>query len=170
MAVDRARTRAAAHGDFEKWRRDWGAFRAPVEAKGLVAFADQGCRPHVERAREIARDPDLRPETTDRLRTFLHDHDIAWPLAVKRYGELLAAWKELREAAKTRRIGRFDIIAGTNIVDDMRELAASPHLTDAQKKTFRDIAAERDAYLERLRRHRASRSGRERSAGARTSA
>ena len=154
MAVDRARRRAAAHGDFEKWRLDWDAFRAPVEAKGQVAFADPGCRPHVERAREIARNPDLSPDAKDRLTTFLHDHDIAWPLAVKRYGQLLAEWKELREEAKTRRIARFDIIAGANIVEDMRELAASPHLSDAQKKTFLDIAAERDAHIERLRRQR----------------
>ncbi len=33
----------------------------------------------------------------------------------------------------------------------MIELAASPHLTQAQKKTFRNIAAERDAYLEKRR-------------------
>ena len=152
-AVAFARRRTAAHGDFETWRLDWDAFRAPVEAKGLVAFADRGCRPHVERAREIVLDPDLPRDAKDRLTTFLHDHDIAWPLAVRRYGELLAQWKELREEAKTR-IGRFDIVAGMNVIDDMRDLAASPHLTEAQKKTFLDIAAERDAHVERLRRHR----------------
>ncbi len=41
----------------------------------------------------------------------------------------------------------FDIIADMNVIDDMRELAASHHLTEAQKKTFRDIAAERDAHI-----------------------
>ncbi len=154
MAVDRARRRAAAHGDFETWRREWDAFRAPIEAKGLTAFADRGCRPHVERAREIARDPDLRPDVKDRLTTFLLDHDVAWPAAVKRYGQLLEEWKEIRARAQARRISRFSVIGSTFIVEDMRELAASPHLSEAQKETFRDIAAGHDAHIERLRRQR----------------
>ena len=154
MAVDRARRRAAAHGDFETWRREWDAFRAPIEAKGLTAFADRGCRPHVERAREIARDPDLRPDVKDRLTTFLLDHDVAWPAAVKRYGQLLEEWKEIRARAQARRISRFSVIGSTFIVEDMRELAASPHLSEAQKETFRDIAAGHDAHIERLRHQR----------------
>ena len=152
MAVDRARRRAVAHGDFETWRREWDAFRAPIEAKGLTAFADRGCRPHVERAREIARDPDLRPDVKDRLTTFLLDHDVAWPAAVKRYGQLLEEWKEIRAKAQARRISRFSVIGSTFIVEDMRELAASPHLSEAQKQTFRDIAAGHHAHIERLRR------------------
>ncbi len=153
-AVDNARKRAAAHDDFEKWRLDWDAFRGPVEAKGLVAFADRGCGPLVERARKLSRNPHIGAAAKKELDGNVHDHDIAWPLAVKRYGELLAQWKEIREEAKTRRIGRFDIIAGANIIEDMRELAASPHLSQTQKQTFLNIAAERDAHIERLRRHR----------------
>ena len=153
-AVDNARKRAAAHDDFEKWRLDWDAFRGPVEAKGLVAFADRGCGPLVERARKLSRNPHIGAAAKKELDGNVHDHDIAWPLAVRRYGELLAEWKEIREEAKTRRIGRFDIVAGANIIEDMRELAASPHLSQTQKQTFLKIAAERDAHIERLRRHR----------------
>ena len=153
-AVDNARKRAAAHDDFEKWRLDWDAFRGPVEAKGLVAFANRGCGPLVERARKLSRNPHIGAAAKKELDGNVHDHDIAWPLAVRRYGELLAQWKEIREDAKTRRIGRFDIIAGANIIEDMRELAASPHLSQTQKQTFLNIAAERDAHIERLRRHR----------------
>ena len=154
MAVHRARRRAVAHGDFEEWRREWDTFRAPIEAKGLTTFADPGCRPHVERAREIARDPDLSPAAKDRLTTFLLDHDVAWPGAVKRYGQLLEEWKEIRAKAQARRISRFSVIGSAFIVEDMRELAASPHLSEAQKETFRDIAAGHDAHIERLRRQR----------------
>ena len=148
-AVDGARKRADAHGRYGKLRREWDAFRAPIEAKGLPVFADRGCRPYVERARKISRDPHLRADARNRLTKFLREHDIARPAAVKRYGELLQEWKEMRASARNRRIGRFDMDGSAKIVDEMRTLAASPHLTEKQKKTFADIAAERDTHLAR---------------------
>ena len=148
-AVDNARKRAVAHGRYDRLRREWDAFRAPIEAKGLPVFADRGCRPYVERAREIALDPHLRADARKRLTKFLREHDVARPAAVKRYGELLQEWKEIRASARDRRVNRFDMAGSAEIVEEMRALAASPHLTEKQKGTFRDIAAERDLHLAR---------------------
>ncbi len=150
-AVEGARKRAAAHDEFEEWRRDWNAFIAPIEAKRLPVFADRGCKPLVERARELKQDPHIGAAAKKVLDLNVHRHDNERPLHVRRYGELMKKWKEIRAAARARRVSRFDMDGGAKIVEEMRTLAASPHLTQNQKKTFRDIAAERDDHLARRR-------------------
>ena len=150
-AVEGARKRAAAHGEFEEWRRDWNKFAAPIEAMGLPVFADRGCKPHVERARELARDPHIGAAAKEVLDLNVHRHDVERPLRVRRYGELLEGWTNICARARNRRVSRFDMAGSAETVEEMRELAASPHLTQKQKKVFRDIAAERDAHLEKRR-------------------
>ena len=150
-AVEGARKRATAHGEFEEWRRDWKKFAAPIEAKGLPVFADRSCKPHVERARELARDPHIGAAAKKVLDLNVHRHDVERPLHVRRCGELLDKWKEIRARARDRRVSRFAMPESAEIVEEMRELAASPHLTQKQKKVFRDIAAERDDHLARQR-------------------
>ena len=146
-AVDGARKRADAHGSYDRLRREWDAFRAPIEARGLPVFADRGCRSYVERAREIARDPHLRADAKDRLGKFLHEHDVARPADMRRCGELLQQWKAVRAEANARGVSGFDMPRSAELVEEMRRLSDSPHLTPRQRETFGDIAAERDRHL-----------------------
>ena len=148
-AIDNARKRADAHRDFQKWRRDWNAFVRPIEAKGLPVFADRGCKPLVERARELKQNPHIGAAAKEALELNVRRHDFERPAAVKRFGELLDKWKEARARAKTRRVSRFDVDGSAEIVEEMRALAASPHLTQNQKQVFANIAAERDEHVAR---------------------
>ena len=106
----------------------------------------------VEGARERARDPHIGAAAKKVLDLNVHRHDVEQPLRVRRYGELLEGWTNICARAGDRRVSRFDMAGSAGIVEDMRRLAASPHLTQKQKKTFRDIAAERDDHLARQRR------------------
>ena len=158
-AVDGARKRADTLSRYKRLRREWDAFRAPIEARGLPVFANRDCRPYVKRAREISRDPHLRAAVKDRLAKFLHEHDVARPAAVKRYGQLFKTWKDVRARAKAQGVGRFVMPESAEIVEEMRKLSVSPHLTPRQKETFANIAAERDRHfaLQQERRQRRQR-------------
>ena len=148
-AVGNARRRADAHGRFEEWRRDWNAFVKPIEAARRPVFADEGCKPYVERARALARDPHIGAGAKKTLDLNVYRHDVERPDHVRRYGELLGKWKEVRTQASAQGIDRFDMADSAEIVEEMRKLAASPHLTAKQKDTCRNIAAERDSHLAR---------------------
>ncbi len=153
-AVGNARKRAAAHGDFEEWRRDWNAFIEPIEAGGRPVFADEGCKPYVERARELSRDPHIGAAAKETLDLNVYRHDVERPAAVKSYGKLMQDWKEIRAGAGAHGVSRFDMAGSAETVAEMRTLAASPHLTEKQKGTLRNIAAERDNHLALQRQRR----------------
>ncbi len=72
-----------------------------------------------------------------------------YPAHVRRCGALMKLWKDVCASAKTRGVNRFDMEDSAAIVGEMRALADSPHLTDKQKKTFADIAAERNRHAAR---------------------
>ena len=146
-AVDGARKRADSLRRYNRLRREWDAFRTPIEARGLPVFAKRNCRPYVERAREISRDPHLRADVKDRIAKFLREHDISRPAAVKRYGQLFKTWNDVRARAKSQGVGRFAMPESAEIVEEMRRLSVSPHLTPRQKGTFANIAAERDRHF-----------------------
>ena len=150
-AVDNARKRADAHDRFQDWRRDWNAFVATVEDENRPVFADPGCKPHVERARELARDPHVGAGPKETLETTVHRNDVEYPVHVRRCGQLMAQWKDVCADAKARDVSRFDVEDSADIVKEMRALALSPHLTKAQKNTLADIAAESDRHAARRR-------------------
>ena len=141
-AVDNARKRAGAQGRFDEWRRDWNAFVKPIEDAGRPVFADKGCKSYVERARTLARDPHIGAAAKETLETTIRRNDVEYPEHVRRYGELMEQWRTVLAGAKTRKVNRFDMEGAAGVVEQMRGLANSPHLTEKQKKAFRDIAAE----------------------------
>lgn len=146
-AIDNARKRADAHREFRKWRRDWNAFVKPIEAEKRPVFADRGCKPLVERARELKEDPHIGAAAKEVLELNVRRYDFERPAAVKRFGALLDKWEKIRAAAARERISRFDADGSAEIVEEMRTLAASPHLTQKQKQVFANIAAERDEHI-----------------------
>ena len=148
-AVDNARKRADAQGRFQEWRRDWNAFVKPIEAENRPVFADKGCKPHVERARVLARDPHIGAAAKETLETTVRRNDVEYPDHVRRYGALMKQWRAVCDRAKTRGVSRFDMEESAEIAGKMRTLAGSPHLTEKQRETFRDIAAEYDAHAAR---------------------
>ena len=141
-AVDNARKRADAQDRFQVWRRDWNAFVKPIEAEGRPVFADKGCKPHVERARALARDPHIGAGPKETLDLNVYRNDVEYPAHVRRYGELTEQWRAVRAGAKTRKVSRFDMEGAAGIVEEMRRLAGSPHLTAKQKDAFHDTVAE----------------------------
>ena len=153
-AVDGARKRMDAYRRYDRLRREWDAFRAPIEAKGLPVFANRDCRPYVERAREIADDPHLRADVKKRLTGFLYEHDVARPAAVKRFGQLFQAWNDVRARAKAQGVGRFAMPESAELVEQMRKLSLSPHLTPRQKEMFGNIAGEHDQRIARQQQRR----------------
>ncbi|MCY3672993.1 MAG: hypothetical protein OXH14_18185, partial [Alphaproteobacteria bacterium] len=146
-AIDNARKRADAHRDFQKWRRDWNAFVRPIEAAKRPVFADRGCKPLVERARELKQNPHIGAAAKEVLELTVRRHDIERPAAVKRFGALLGKWEKIRAAAAREHVSRFAMLESAEIVEEMRTLAASPHLTQKQKQVFANIAAERDEHI-----------------------
>ena len=146
-AIDNARKRADAHGEFRKWHREWNAFVRPIEAAKRPVFADKGCKPLVERARELKQNPHIGAAAKEVLELTVRRHDFERPAAVKRFGALLGKWEKIRAAAAREHVSRFAMPESAEVVEEMRTLSASPHLTQAQKKVFRDIAAERDEHV-----------------------
>ena len=122
----------------------WDAFEEGLRAQGRVAFADPLNAAFIEWARELAVDPDLDAGSKDKLRTFLHEHDVVQPYAARRCRELTDRWEGI--CARARGVGRFSLPESAETVDEMRALAAEHprHLTPERKKAFEDIAAAYD--------------------------
>ena len=124
----------------------WDAFEEGLRAKGRVAFADPLNAAFIERARELAIDPDLDAGSKDKLRTFLHEHDVVQPDVARRCGELTTGWEDICARAKARGVVPYALPESVAAVAEMRALAAGHprHLTPERKKAFEDIAAAYD--------------------------
>ena len=125
--------------------------RRGLRAKGRVAFADPLNAAFIERARELAVDPDLDAGSKDKLRTFLHEHDVVQPYAARRCRELTDRWEGICARAKAQGLVPHAMPESAAAVDEMRALAAGhpAHLTPERKKAFEDAAAAYDRLRQR---------------------
>ena len=124
----------------------WDQFEENLRAQGRVAFADPHNAVFIERARELAGDPDLDDGSRRRLREFLHEHDVVQPRAARCCEELTDRWKGI--CARAWGDGRFALPESAETVEAMRALAARHprHLTPERQKAFEDIAAAWDRF------------------------
>ena len=150
-ALNREERRKNVREHCDNLRARWDEFEENLRAQGRVAFAEGLLiAPFIEQARELAVDPDLDGEAKDGLRQFLHEHDVVQPDVARRCKDLSARWEDIRTRAKARYIVPHAMPESSEVVEEMRALAADhpAHLTPERTKAFEDTVA---AY-DRLRR------------------